>query len=146
MKRFPNPLVLLFIGVILAGLLTRVLPAGEFQRQEDPATGREAVVHGSYHSHPVVPFETMIALPRGMMEAGEVIFLVFFAGGAFTVIDKTGALRAGFGRLIQVLGRHELLVIPIACYAFGAAGALARSMREACGLAAHGIEYCDAQA
>jgi uncharacterized ion transporter superfamily protein YfcC len=75
MKRFPNPLVLLFIGVILAGLLTQVLPAGEFQRQEDPATGREAVVHGSYHrvqSHPVGPFGTMIALPRGMMEAGEV--------------------------------------------------------------------------
>lgn len=133
MKRFPNPLVLLFFGVVLAAVLTWVLPAGEFQRQEDPATGREVVVDGSFHhveSSPVGPFEAMIALPRGMVEAGEVIFLVFLVGAAFTVIDRTGALHAGFDRLVRSLGTHELLIIPIACYAFGAAGALENMQEE----------------
>ncbi len=133
LKRFPNPLVLLFIGVVLAAAMTWVLPAGRYDRQADPATGRQVVVSGSYHAvapDPVGPFETIVALPRGMEAAGDVIFLVFLVGGAFTVIDRTGAFHGGFDRLVRVLGRHELLVIPIACYVFGAAGALENMQEE----------------
>nr|GFC26512.1 hypothetical protein [Tanacetum cinerariifolium] len=47
--RFPHPLVLLTYFIMLAAVLSVVLPAGEFTRRPDPATGREVVVPGTYH-------------------------------------------------------------------------------------------------
>ncbi|HUF11718.1 MAG TPA: Na+/H+ antiporter NhaC family protein [Longimicrobiales bacterium] len=131
--RFPHPLTLLLGAVIIAAVLTWVLPAGEFERAEHPETGREIVVAGSYHrveADPVGPFEAIVALPRGMIEAADVIFLVFLVGGAFMVIDRTGAFQAGLDRLVRSLGAHELLVIPIACFAFGIGGALQNMQEE----------------
>ena len=87
-RRFgvPHPLVLLTGCVILAALASYVVPAGQFDRVEDEA-GRTVVVAGTYQAverTPVSFFDAMVALPRGMAEAGEVIFLVFLIGGAFT--------------------------------------------------------------
>ena len=44
MIRLPHPVVLMLAGVAVAAALTWVLPAGEFDRQVDPATGRRVVV------------------------------------------------------------------------------------------------------
>src|SRR4051812_11120619 len=68
----PHPLVLLLSGVCAAAVLTHVVRAGEFERRDDPATGRRAVVAGSFHPVPqngVGPFAVLMALPQGMTEA-----------------------------------------------------------------------------
>jgi len=94
--RLPHPLVLLASCVFIAAFLSYVLQAGEFDRRLDEATGREVVVAGTYHevaSSPVNFFRAVVALPRGMADAADVIFLVFLIGGAFTVVDETGALK-----------------------------------------------------
>ncbi|HIN51479.1 MAG TPA: YfcC family protein, partial [Gemmatimonadetes bacterium] len=109
-----------------------VLPAGEFDRADDEATGRSVVVAGTYHAverTPVNLFDAMVALPRGMAEAGEVIFLVFLIGGAFTVVDETGALRRGVTSLVRALGGRDLLVIPIVSIFF-ATGGVVENMQE----------------
>ncbi len=51
-RRFsvPHPLVLLTGCVILAALASYVVPAGQFDRELDEATGRSVVVAGTYHS------------------------------------------------------------------------------------------------
>ena len=105
-RRFsvPHPLVLLTGCVILAAMASYVLPAGEFDRRDDPVTGRSVVVAGTYHevqSNPVNLFDAIVALPRGMADAADVIFLVFLIGGAFTVVDETGALKRGVTSLIR---------------------------------------------
>ena len=131
--RFPHPLNLLLAAVAIAAVLTWILPAGRFERVEDPETGREVVVAGSYEHverSPVGPFDALVALPRGMIEAADVIFTVFLLGGAFFVIDRTGTFRAAFERLIAALGRRQLLVIPIACFAFGTGGVLENMQEE----------------
>lgn len=131
--RFPHPLALMLGAVAIAALLTWVLPAGEFDREPHAETGREVVVSGSYHSvegDRVGPFEALVALPRGMVEAAEVIFTVFLVGGAFTVVDRTGAFRAALERLVRALGTRELVIIPIACFAFGTGGALENMQEE----------------
>ena len=71
----------------------------------------------------------MVALPRGMAEAGEVIFLVFLIGGAFTVVDESGALRRGVTSLVRTLGGRDLLVIPIVSIFF-ATGGVVENMQE----------------
>lgn len=130
--RFPHPLVLLFACVVLASLMSYVLPAGEFDRQQDAATGRQVVVSGSYHSvepSPVNLFRSVVALPRGMAEAADVIFLVFLIGGAFTVLDETGTLRRGVNSLVRHMGDKGLLTIPIVSLLF-ATGGVVENMAE----------------
>ena len=125
--RFPHPLVLLVGFIVLAAALSYVLPAGRFARQKNAATGREVVVPGSYQrvqSTPVSPLAMLVDIPRGMAEAAGVIFLIFLAGGAFTVLDQTGALRHGVDWLLTRAHGREVLVIPVVSILFATMGAL----------------------
>lgn len=131
--RFPHPLALLVACIALAAVLTWVLPAGEFDRRDDPATGRSVVVAGTYHAvrrTPVSPFAAVVAVPRGMADAAPVIFLVFLVGGAFAVVERTGAMERGVSRLVLRLERRELLVVPVCCFVFGLAGVLIQMQEE----------------
>jgi uncharacterized ion transporter superfamily protein YfcC len=131
--RFPHPLILLVGGVLLAALLTWVLPAGEYTRAHDPVTDRDVVVAGSYHTvgpQPVGPFDALVAIPQGMVEAADVIFFVFLVGGAFAVVERTGALTRGMDGLLRVVRGREALVIPVVSVAFAAGGALEHMQEE----------------
>jgi uncharacterized ion transporter superfamily protein YfcC len=131
--RFPHPLTLLTGCILAAAISSYLLPAGQYERREDPATGRQVVVAGTYHkvdARPVGPFEAMVAIPRGLTEAASVVFLVFLVGGAFTVVDETGALRQAVGWLVRRLQRREALVIPIVSLTFALAGALENMSEE----------------
>jgi len=129
---FPHPMVLLTAGVVIAAVLTYVLPAGEYDRADDPVTHRRVVVANTYRTvepRPVSPFSALVAIPKGMADAADVIFFVFLVGGALAVVDRTGALRAGVDRLARALDTREVLVVPACCVAFAAAGA-AENMQE----------------
>jgi len=45
--KFPHPLVLLVAGIALAAAASWVLPAGQYERRDDPATGRRVVIAGT---------------------------------------------------------------------------------------------------
>lgn len=131
--RLPQPLVLLVGCTLLAAALSYVLPAGQYDRQNDPATGRMTVVAGTYHNvpaSPVGPFQAIVAIPRGIIDAAAVIAFVFLVGGAFAVVDQTGALRDGIDWLVRRLGRRGLLAVPIVCLAFAAGGAFENMQEE----------------
>ncbi|MEP6573532.1 MAG: YfcC family protein [Gemmatimonadota bacterium] len=131
--RFPHPLTLLVACILLAAVLSHVLPAGRFDRRDDPVTGRSVVVGGTYHAvaaHPVGAFESLVAIPRGMADAASVIFYVFLVGGGFAVVERTGALNRIVHWLVQRLERREVLMIPIACLAFGLGGILIQMQEE----------------
>ncbi|RZK60090.1 MAG: YfcC family protein [Hymenobacter sp.] len=125
--RFPHPLVLLTLFIVVAAALSHVLPAGEFTRHFDAATQREIVVAGSYHRVPATPvglLGLLVALPKGLAAAAPVVFLIFLAGGAFTVVDQTGALRYGVDGLLRAAHGREVLVIPLVAGLFATMGAL----------------------
>lgn len=131
--RFPHPLVLLLGFIALAALLSHVLPAGEFVRRPDAATQRQVVVPGSYHrvpATPVGPLQTLVDVPRGLLDAGAVVFLIFLSGGAFTVVDRTGALRHGVDWLLARARGREGLVIPLLGLLFATMGALENMSEE----------------
>jgi len=131
--RFPHPLTLLVGCVLVAALASHVLPPGEYDRRDDPATGRRVVVPGTYHPvppRPVSAFQALVAIPRGMSDAAAVTFFVFLIGGAFTVVDETGALRQGVDWLVRRFGHAERLVIPAAALAFALGGVLDNMKEE----------------
>lgn len=131
--RFPHPLALLVGGVLLAAALTWVLPSGAYERREDPATGRTVVVPGTYHavapSH-VGPFRAVVDIPRGLTDAADIVFLIFLIGGAFTVVDETGALRDGVGSLVERMRGRDVLLIPAVALFFATGGALDNMKEE----------------
>jgi uncharacterized ion transporter superfamily protein YfcC len=131
--RFPHPLTLLVGCILVAAVLTWIVPAGQYDRREDPATGRKVVVEGTYHrveAHPVGPFQALVAIPKGMADAADVVFFVFLIGGALTVVDRTEALKRGAEWLVGRLKNRGLLVIPVICVAFVLGGALENMQEE----------------
>jgi uncharacterized ion transporter superfamily protein YfcC len=131
--RFPHPLTLMVGCVVVAAALSYVLPAGQFERRDDPATGRRVVVAGTYHRvppAPVGPFDAVVAIPKGMADASAVIFYVFLVGGAFGVVERTGASTRLVQGLVSRLAGHETLIIPITCLAFGLGGGLIQMQEE----------------
>ena len=131
--RVPHTLVLLMGGIALAAALTHVVPAGEFARRTDQATGRQVVEPGTYHAVAASPagvMDLLRAVPRGIAEAADVIAVVFLVGAAFAVVDRTGALRAAFAALVRRLGSRAWLAIPLCCLLFATGGALENMQEE----------------
>lgn len=131
--RLPHPLALLLGCVLVAAVLTHLLPPGQYDRREDPATGRQVVVAGTYHrldSAPVGPFAAFVAVPAGMVAAAEVIVLILLVGGAWTVVDKAGTLGRMVDWLVARFGQRRYLVIAILSVAFAAGGALENMQEE----------------
>lgn len=117
----------------MAALLTWILPAGQYDRRDDPATGRRVVVAGTYHpvaSAPVGPFAAAVSIPRGFLAAGDVVFLVLLVGGAWVVVDTLGTLPAVVGWLVDRFANRGLWVIPIVAVFFGTMGALENMLEE----------------
>lgn len=124
--RLPHPFLLLLGGVVIAAALTWVLPAGEYERREDPVTGARITVPGSYTSvaaAPVGVLAALVAVPRGIVAGGEVIVTILFVGGAFALLDGTGALGRLLGALVGRTRRPRvvLVVLAVVFAAFGAA-------------------------
>jgi uncharacterized ion transporter superfamily protein YfcC len=131
--RFPHSLTLLVGCILLAAALTYLLPAGEFQRRDDPATGRSVVISGTYtraEAKPVTPFGALIAIPKGFAEAAPVIALVFLVGAAFAVVERVGTLGRGVEWLVARLANRRTLVIPIAGVVFSLGGILMQTQEE----------------
>ena len=57
-------------------------------------------------------------------------FLIFLIGGAFTVVDETGALRAGVGWLVARLRSREVLMIPVVSVAFAIGGVISNMQED----------------
>ena len=131
--RFPHPMTLLVACVVLAMALSWVLPAGEFTRRDDPVTHRSVVVAGTSHAvpaAPVGPFQALVAIPRGLIDAADVVFLVFLVGAAFVVVDQTGVLGRGVDALVRGLHGRTWVVIPLLSVVFAAGGMLINMQEE----------------
>jgi uncharacterized ion transporter superfamily protein YfcC len=125
--------VLLIAGVAICAALTWILPAGEYERKDDPATGRRVVVAGTYHRvepAPVGPFAAVVAIPRGFVEAADVVGVVLFVGAAWVVVDRTGTLGRLITTLVAAFGNRGLIAIPIISMFFASMGALENMQEE----------------
>jgi uncharacterized ion transporter superfamily protein YfcC len=136
-ERIPNAYVLIFGLLVLAAGLTWVIPPGQFERAV--RDGRTVVVPGSYQrvlpDGPLPPgnevrpepqgvFDVLRAPLQGFVQAAEIIVFILVVGGAFKILEATGAVRAGIGRIIVAFRGRELLLIPIVMILFSLAGAV----------------------
>jgi uncharacterized ion transporter superfamily protein YfcC len=108
-RRPPDALLILFSVLALAVALTWLVPAGEFRRE--PLNGRQVVVAGSYQ--PVAPtpapWHRLFTAPVAGFadrDTARIIAFVLLIGGAFGVVEATGAVAAGIGALARGAVRH----------------------------------------
>ncbi len=129
---FPHPLIILLGFILLAALATLIIPSGSFERILDENSGREIVVPGSFRTiDDVNPsfWEVLKTVPEGFVAGAEIIVLILILGGAFFIVEKTGALQAGIESLIYRFRNSRFLLFYILGFVFGLGGA-SISMQE----------------
>jgi uncharacterized ion transporter superfamily protein YfcC len=127
-RRPPDVLLIVGAVLLLAVVLTWIVPAGEFERTQ--AGSRTVVVPGTYRAVEAspVPWHGVFAAPvKGLSDkdAALIIGFVFLVGGAFAMINATGAITAGIQRLAHLTGdspRRRRLLIPVLMTAFSVGG------------------------
>ena len=121
-KKSPDVFVIAFTLILLAAAATWLLPGGSYTRRQETVNGtaREIVVPGTYHVEPSKPQTTAIFLApmRGFLRMGAIIGLIFIVGGAFNILNDTGAIAAGIHQLVRLLGNRSYLIIPIVMTVF----------------------------
>lgn len=130
--RLPHPFVLLLGGVLVAVILTWIIPAGRYERRLDVASGREIVVAGTYARVAAAPVGLMgglMAVPRGIVAGADVILTILLVGGAFALLDATGALARLVGGLVGRTRRPRLIVVLVSL-GFAGLGALENMHEE----------------
>lgn len=124
--RMPHIYVILFALSALAALATYVVPAHQFERVEGP-DGRQVIDPDTYtavEASPTSFLDFMTAIPRGLVDAGEVVFFTFIIGGVFMVIRHTGIIENALDRLLRAFAHRRVLLIPVLITLFAALASL----------------------
>lgn len=113
-----HPYSIIFILIIIATVLTWIIPSGQFDRIMDEATGREIVVAGTYHviEQTRIGFTDMLmCIQRGMVDSAEIVMFIFIIGGAFGVFASTGAIDVLMAKIITKFSgkTYSRFVFPI---------------------------------
>ena len=130
--KVPHTYVLIFSMIILAGILTYLIPAGQYERVTN-AAGVKVINAASYHTvdaNPVGFMDIFAAVPAGLKSSATLVFFVLILGGAFQILMGTGAIDAAIRKMVLGLGSKELLVIPIFLTTFSLAGATLGTTNE----------------
>jgi uncharacterized ion transporter superfamily protein YfcC len=111
----------------MSSLLTYIIPHGEYERITNEETNQITVVPGSYKvidGEPLSIFQTIMAIPRGIIERADLVVLILLIGGCFFVIERTGALEEGVVYLtVKLKGKEEIALILVSII-FATGGAL----------------------
>ena len=116
---------------ILAGVLTRVVPRGEYTTFADPETGKPAITPESVYepvSDYTLPIWKLIAAPvmvfveedtreTGMTGVLIVAFIVLM-GGTFLLLDRAGVLKYFVAAIIKKFARRKYLLLAVLVFFF----------------------------
>lgn len=128
----PHPLVLIYILVIAAVIMTWIIPAGQFAVETKTLEGETVTVTvpGTYQriaARPAGPQALLLSPIQGFRDGVRIIVFLFVIGGAFAIIQSTGAIDLAIRRLAAAFSRHpraRLLVIPVLMTVFSLGGAI----------------------
>ncbi|MFQ3545559.1 TIGR00366 family protein [Halobacillus rhizosphaerae] len=121
----PDTYVILFAVLLLAVIATYLVPSGAFERET--IDGVERVIPGTFSSvdgSPAGFMDIFLALQEGMVQSAGLIFLVLFAGGAFEVVERSGAIKGGILRAVHKTRGKEFLLITVVSTLFAIGGAV----------------------
>lgn len=135
--KMPHTYVLLTGILLCVVVMTYLIPAGEYDRVLDAASGRMVVLPDSFHyiqgKQPGL-FGVFLALQRGYVSAADIMFLIVFAYGYVYMLTENGTLNRAIRFLTRKLGSRTHLLIPVCMFLFGVLGATLGIFEEVYGL------------
>lgn len=109
----PHSLAIIFAAMILASLLTYIIPGGNFERAVNEA-GKTVVVPGSFQYVDKTPVSVLSVLDfvfDGLKSAGEIIFALLCSGGGLGIVLSTGMFQGAACSLSRKAKGKEWIVI-----------------------------------
>jgi uncharacterized ion transporter superfamily protein YfcC len=128
-KAFIQSMLILLVLMIVAGVLTLIVPAGQYDRVM--IDDRESVVPDSFQftERPDYPIWRWFTAPievLGSSEGTKIIVIIVFilmVGGAFAILDKSGILNSILARIVDRFGGKKYTLLLIVSFFFMALGA-----------------------
>lgn len=128
-KAFTQSVMILLVIMLVAGVLTRVVPAGTYDRISD--TGRELIKPDSFHFTDKLdyPIWRWFTAPVEVLWGDDSLLVIVISlfilmvGGAFAVLDKSGILKAALGRIVVRFGDRKYALLLLISFFFMALGA-----------------------
>ena len=117
-RKIPNTYVIIAAMIALCAVATWFVPGGQYVKAPDGSL--------SYESVPSVPqtWQVFSAVYHGFVKQAGIIVFILVVGGAFWLLNATGAVGAGIGRFIAVVGKRDKLVLLALTLLFSLAGAV----------------------
>ncbi|MEG2666001.1 MAG: hypothetical protein RSA02_03180 [Bacteroidales bacterium] len=98
-KKIPNTFTIVFYLILIAALLTWIIPGGEYVRECKLINGteREVVLDQSFHYVDPQPqtWTVLFALFEGFVDKADIIVFILMVGGAFWILNSTKAIDIG---------------------------------------------------
>ncbi len=131
--KMPHTLVIVGALVALVLILSWIIPSGEYTRIATQLPDGSTLKVAVKDSYQVVPkfhlgLQHLLLAPiTGFIGASKLIAFLLIIGGAFNILQETGAVEFGIKRLVRVISARpalEWLVIPLLMVVFSLAGAI----------------------
>ena len=113
--------VIIGIIILFAVLLTWIIPAGSYTRFENEA-GIKVIDPNDFNyidKTPVNPLEIPLYIVKAFIKRIDLMLVIMFAGGAFHILTKTGALHAVVAKMAKIFSTRVYLFLPILTLVFG---------------------------
>ncbi|MBR5175688.1 MAG: YfcC family protein [Bacteroidales bacterium] len=114
----PNTYVIIAAIIILCAVMTWFIPGGQYVKSDDGTLSYEAV-----DSVPQT-WQVFTAIYHGFVKQAGIIIFILVVGGAFWLLNATGAVEAGIKRLISRIGNKDKIVLASVTVLFSLAGAV----------------------
>lgn len=114
----PNTYVIIAVIIVLCAVMTWVLPGGQYIKADDGTVSYEAV-----DSVPQT-WQVFSAIYHGFVKQAGIIIFILVVGGAFWLLNATGAVEAGIKRFISVIGNNDKIVLVALTILFSLGGAV----------------------
>ena len=114
----PNTYVIIAAIILLCAVMTWFIPGGQYVKAEDGSL--------SYESVDSVPqtWQIFTAVYHGFVKQAGIIIFILVVGGAFWLLNATGAVEAGIKRFISKIGNRDKIVLAALTILFSLAGAV----------------------
>lgn len=111
-RKFPNALLIVFCIMVLAMVLTWVIPAGQYSNLPESSTLDPASFH-RVDQRPVSVWGLLSAVYGGMSKSAAIIAFTFMVGGLFNVLIESKAVDGFIGYLVRKLGDRSDIILPV---------------------------------
>ena len=113
--KMPHTFVIIIFMILLATVLTWIIPAGKFERFEN-AAGIKVIDPNQFTylgRTPVNPFKIPLYIVNAIKSRIALMQVILFSGGAFELIARSGSLHSVVARIAKMFKNQLYIFIPL---------------------------------